>query len=627
MSLSAALNNALSGLSTAQRALSVTANNVANANTEGYSRKEVNQASQIVNGQSLGVRALEPTRVVDQFLTTELRRQESSLGRSTVIAEAYQRIERGVFGAPGEQDRGIAARLGQLTAELEQLANDPEARPLRTAVLGSIEDLFNQITSDAATVQQLRRDADQRILQTVDAINNDLQELHQLNQEISRTGGTPDLLDRRDAVLNGLAEKIEITTYRKDNGQIAVYTSGGHALLEQTPRVLAYTPASTLAENVPLQPIRIFMASQVDPQTLAPLPGAQGQELVSGGYRAAVTPEMAAEGWTEEIVSPLTGGRLQGLIEVRDRILPALGDQLGEVAELAAYSLNKAHNSAMPSPLPTTVAGTRDAVTDFPAAAGDRSGTASLVVFASDGTVAADVTIDLAAAGSAAAIEGQLNAQLGGTGTALLDPASGALSITLGTDGAGQPYRMAWDEGDSQIVVRDAADRDRSFGFAHFFGLNDLAVAQSSQRGDFKVRDDIAADSRLLANVVMTREAGVPVVGGVGDKRGLQRLAGALDTEALTADRGGLPGSSTTVSRYVSDLTAQVAAQSTQAANREASGRALVEDLEFRQGAVSGVNLDEELAKLVLYQQAYSVSARLISITNDLFGELVNMVR
>jgi flagellar hook-associated protein 1 len=627
MSLSATLNNALSGLSTAQRALSVTANNVANANTDGYSRKEVNQASQIVNGQSLGVRALEPTRVVDQFLTNELRRQESSLGRHTVLAEAYQRIERGVFGAPGEQDRGIAAQLGRLTAELERLANEPESRPLRTAVLGTIEDLFSQVTNDKTTVQQLRGDADQRVAQTVQAINGDLAELHQLNQEISRSGGTPDLLDRRDMVLNGLAQKIDITTFRQDNGQIAVYTSGGHALLEQTPRVLHYTPASGIGDAVPLQPIRIFMASQVDPQTGTPLPGATGQVLVSGGYRTQVTPEMAAQGWTAEIVSPLTGGRLQGLLEVRDRVLPELADQLSEVAELAAFSLNRAHNSAMPYPLPTAVAGTRDAAADFPAAAGDRAGTASLVVFAGDGTVAADVAIDLGLAASAADIVAQINGQLGGTGTAQLDPTTGAFSLTLGTAGAGEPYRMAWDEGDSRLTVADDTGHQWSYGVAHFLGLNDLVVPQGSQRRGFELRADIAADSRLLANVVLTREAGVPVVGGIGDKRGLQRLAGAMDSETMTVDRGGLPASSTTVSRYVSDLTALVAAQSTQAQNREASGQALVEDLEFRKGAVSGVNLDEELAKLVLYQQAYSVSARLISITNDLFGELVNMVR
>jgi flagellar hook-associated protein 1 FlgK len=625
MSLSATLSNALSGLSAAQRALSVTANNVANANTDGYSRKQVNQATQIVDGQSLGVRSLEPSRVVDQFLTGELRRQESTLGRDTVIAEAFARIERGILGPPGEQDRGLPAQLGRLQAELEQLANDPESRPLRTAVLGSIEDVLRQLAADSATVQQLRGDADRRIGQAVQAINGDIAELHALNQEIARSGGSADLEDRRDLILRQLAGKIDISTFRHDDGRIAVYTSGGHALLEQTPRVLHYAPAATIDDTAPLGPIRIFMANQVDPTSGAPLPGFAGEVLVSGGYRATITPELQAQGLTDAITSPLTGGSLAGLLEVRDRVLPELADQLGEVGQLLAHSLNRAHNAAMPYPLPTAVVGSRQDFTDFPAAPADLAGTATLAVFAGDGTVAADIAVTIAGATGPADIATQIDTALGGLGTAQLDPATGALTITLGNDPGGEPYRLAWDEGDSRITVTDDAGHAWSYGFAHYFGLNDLVVPGGGAA--FSVRPDIAADNRLLANVVMSRDAGVPVVGGIGDKRGLQALAGALDSEVASVARGGLPAATTTVGRYVADITALAAAQSAQAQNREAADRALVEDLAFRQGAVSGVNLDEELAKLVLFQQAYSVSARLISITNELFAELVDMTR
>jgi flagellar hook-associated protein 1 FlgK len=626
MSLSATLSNALSGLSAAQRALSVTANNVANANTDGYSRKQINQATQIVDGQSSGVRSLEPTRVVDRFLSSELRRQESVLGRDGILAEAFERIERGILGAPGEADRGLSAHLGKLSGLLEQLANEPESQPLRTAALGAIEDMLRQVQGDVATVRQLRSDADQRIGQTVQSINADLQELHVLNQEIVRTGGTADLEDRRDLVLNQLAQKIEISTFSHDNGSIAVYTSGGHALLEQSPRILHYEPASSVGGEQPFKPIRILMSSDLDPTTGMPLSDTVGEVLVTGGYRAVQTPEMQAAGQTDLVVSPLTGGSLQGLIEVRDRVLPELRDQLAEVANLFAYNLNKAHNGAMPHPLPAAVQGSRVDFTSFPTAPADLSGTASLVVFASDGTVAADIALTMAGATDPVDIVNQIIAGLGGLGTVTFTPGDG-LSITMGVDGGGEPYRLAWDEGDSRIVASDEAGHAWAYGFAHYFGLNDVVVRDGGAAGAYALRGDLAADSRLLSNVVLSRDAGVPGVGGVGDKRGLQRLAGALDAEATTVARGGLAPASTTVSRYVSDMTGLVAAQSGQAQNREAASRALVEDLEFRQGAVSGVNLDEELAKLVLYQQAYSVSARLISITNDLFGELVNIVR
>ena len=239
MSLSATLSNALSGLSAAQRALSVTANNVANANTEGYSRKLVNQSTQVVDGQSLGVQTGEPTRVVDQFLTTELRRQESGLGRNTVVAEAFQRIESGILGSPGEQDRGLAAQLSRLSAELEQLANDPESRPLRTAVLGSVTDMLGQISSNSATVQQLRGDADRRIGQTVQSINGDLAELHTLNNEIARSGGSADLEDRRDLILNQLAQadrRLDLPPRRRPRRRLHQRRQGAaRAVAERAP--------------------------------------------------------------------------------------------------------------------------------------------------------------------------------------------------------------------------------------------------------------------------------------------------------------------------------------------------------------------------------------------------------
>lgn len=69
------------------------------------------------------------------------------------------------------------------------------------------------------------------------------------------------------------------------------------------------------------------------------------------------------------------------------------------------------------------------------------------------------------------------------------------------------------------------------------------------------------------------------------------------------------------------------AADADQAGNAEATDRAVVDDLAFRRGSISGVNLDEKLSRLVLYQQAYSVSARIVSVTNQLFDDLLAITR
>jgi flagellar hook-associated protein 1 len=91
--------------------------------------------------------------------------------------------------------------------------------------------------------------------------------------------------------------------------------------------------------------------------------------------------------------------------------------------------------------------------------------------------------------------------------------------------------------------------------------------------------------------------------------------------------RGAVAARDTSLVAYAADIVALNAVATNQAKNEQATDEALVEDLAFRQGNVSGVNVDEELSKLVLYQQAYSVSARIVSITNQLFDDLMSIGR
>src|SRR5687768_8063064 len=105
MSLAAALSTAMSGLAVAQHGLSVTAGNVTNANTEGYTRKLAHQEAVIVDGRGGGARAADTTRVVDDHLGTRLMEQAGRLGRSEVLSQLHGRVQEQLFGAPGDADR------------------------------------------------------------------------------------------------------------------------------------------------------------------------------------------------------------------------------------------------------------------------------------------------------------------------------------------------------------------------------------------------------------------------------------------------------------------------------------------------------------------------------------------
>lgn len=213
----------------------------------------------------------------------------------------------------------------------------------------------------------------------------------------------------------------------------------------------------------------------------------------------------------------------------------------------------------------------------------------------------------------------------GGLGSAGLD-AQGRLNITLNDAGHG----LALDEGNSRIPVTDPAGHARDHGFAHYFGLNDLVVPTGPGAAGLALRPDIQADPAKLSAVALTVLPGPPAaatVGGAGDNRPAKALAAALERGVDTVARGTLPARRVTMGGYVAEVTAAAAVGAERATSDAAGRRALVDDLAFHQGAVSGVNVDEELSRLVTYQQAYTVSARIISITNELFDELFSITR
>ena len=140
------------------------------------------------------------------------------------------------------------------------------------------------------------------------------------------------------------------------------------------------------------------------------------------------------------------------------------------------------------------------------------------------------------------------------------------------------------------------------------------------------VRADIAADSGRLSRARLDVAAGAAAGGLAGRRRRQPRRAtarGGLRGRRPGRGAGCLPAGSYRVADYAAEIVATARWRRTGRRGGEADDRALADELGLRKAEVSGVNLDEELSRLVLYQQAYSVSARLVSITNELFDDLL----
>ncbi len=449
MSLTAALASAVSGLNVAQRALSVTANNVANANTEGYSRKIVSQQALVVGNRGAGVEATEVTRLTDEFLTQEIRRQSSVAGRSAML-QRYQDLLQDAFGAPGDNN-DLALQIGNLQIAIDALADSPETSALALQVVQAAGDLGRSLGGLADQVQVLRGDADQAIGRTVDEINADLRE----HPRAQRRDRAPGQRRRGQSRAARPARHAGEQPGREDRhpdrraGRRARSRSTpphGETLLDRTPRVLAYEPAAQVAQDTPFGQIAIFREDQIDPATGAPIDPTAGVQLVSSGIRATLNAELqndAVADAGQQITSRITGGRLAGLLEIRDRILPALDDQLQELADGLRFALNAAHNDGSPVPPPSAAHRHRTDLSDF--AGATRSGTATIAVIdRTDGSTLLAFQVDVGAAADENALAAQIDSDLGAFGSAAIG-ADGNLEITLANSDQG----LAVAEGDS----------------------------------------------------------------------------------------------------------------------------------------------------------------------------------
>ncbi|HSR72582.1 MAG TPA: flagellar hook-associated protein FlgK, partial [Kiloniellales bacterium] len=227
MSLIGSLYSAVSGLQTAQKQLQVVSNNIANVNTEGYTRKIAAPESVVLDGQGAGVRLTEIQRTVDENLLKQLREHIARLTGQQVESHYLERTQT-LFGSPANNS-SLSHTITTLGTALEALAADPENLVNRSNVLDSARLLAEQLNYTSDNVQRLRLDADRQIGESVTRINDLLGEIHEYNQEISRAlalgNSAADLEDQRDTLLTRLSEEIDIKYFKRTTGEVAISTS------------------------------------------------------------------------------------------------------------------------------------------------------------------------------------------------------------------------------------------------------------------------------------------------------------------------------------------------------------------------------------------------------------------
>lgn len=622
----------LSGLNAAQNALNTTSNNISNVYTPGYNRELTILTEGNTSG---GVKVSDIQRQFDRYVADQLNDATST----SSALETYQTQVSQIDNLLADDGAGLSPLMQDFFSAMSDLSGSPSDPAARQGVLGSADTLSAQVRSFDAYLQDMQTGINAKIGDEVTQINNTSKQLASLNREIvlaeAKTGEAPNsLLNQRDKLVNDLSERLNIKLNIQDGGTYNVTLSNGQPLVAGT-------------NNFQLEAI----SSNADPQ------------------RTVVGYQDSGGNMVELNENRITGGSLGGLLNFRSETLDKTQNQIGQLAVSLVSGFNEQHAAGID--LDGDVGGSFFSIGSPRAYAhSDNEGTADVAsttfgdtsnLLATDyeirvengtPTAAGDFTITRKdsgaelAAGSDFTFNGSDELTFGGVAITF---DSG--SLQQGDRFEVQPVRRAGRDmqteisdldkiaagsilnGDTEAVASIKGEpgnalasgdapwslsiSDAGGGSFDIVATPDTGASQnfSVQPGDEITLDGVALTFGNLADG-QTLSLGLNGA-GTGDNRNAIALQDLQGSELVT-------GSATLNESYASMVSDVGNRTNIVQVNLEAQN-GLTEQLRGVQQSESGVNLDEEAANLIRYQQYYQANSKVIQTASTVFDTILGL--
>lgn len=550
-----------------QLGIEVTAHNVANVNTPGYSRQRVDYATAITvpspygpMGSGVKVQGIE--RSFDPFITARLDEKSSLLADYQTRASALELVA-AFFNET--QEAGLNDLLSDFWAAWQDLANNPSGYGERQALVFQALTLCDAFNFKADQLVQERLKLLQQVGPALQEINQHAANIAKLNREIvemEANGRTAnDLRDQRQLEISKMSQLIGIRTFATGESTINVTLTNGLPLVEGV---------SSWRLTYELSPTGFV-------------------DLIWQG-----------PGGTEEHLDPstLAGGKLAALLKVRDVLIPQYQQELDQMASEFIFLVNSQHTLGVGLTFFSEITGSY-AVNDVAAPLGsaglpfgDRIVSGSFQIFVdrdgaplTSGSIAVNPSLSLndlvAAINSAPGLAGYVTASV----------ENNCLKIVANSPS--DTFAFAQDT--SQVLAALGVNTFFTGDKAYTFKVNTLVLNQPQ----FIAAGQIDASGAHA----------------VGDNRNALALA-ALEN-APTGSEG------LTIAERYQQLVMTLGLEAQQADSQKNFFQGLVEQLTQMRDAVSGVSLDEELTNLVKFQRAYQAAARLVSVADELYQTLL----
>jgi len=663
----------VSGLSAAQQQLATTGHNIANVNTEGYSRQRVEQNASTGtfagNGNYIGsgTYVQDVTRVYNQFSYKEQLYSQSNLGYSDTLHKDLDQLNK-IMSFSGES---MGNSLDKFYHSMHSISDNPSDSALRSIALSQASLIVSDFRSLNDNIDQLEKSVNGEIQMMADKITGISFELAKVNDQILQSGGgnaqgqPNDLLDRRDQLITELGEYTSVNTVVDANGVMTVMIGGGSTLV-----------AGITALSLTLQ------AGDPDPNQ--------------------TTLRLASNNGQVEISNLSLGGALGAKFEFRDEHLTTLRSEVNRLAMAISDTLNEGQadgldlnqqNGANLFTDINTTALMQGRVQNFSANTGSLAASVEITDVSliptdefqieydganyqmtnlSDGTT---VNLGAAGAGTYTTVHGfDFNEDSGA-------PNAGDKLLLRPSENSASLMRVIMQNEDniaaSTPIGISASDNNISPGSVDVITMDDPAAARAYVNGTnsglrvdayltggnytYRVYDAATSPIPNPPSVVGAITSGSFAPGSTavidfppfpatmafqielsGDLTGNGALAPEIFTindafgvgnggnatlMALTQEQGVLNGGGETFNQNISTSTAKVGSSAKSAELVADTAQALFTQAYNRNQATSGVNLDEEAANMMRFQQAYQASSKIISVANTLFDTILSAVR
>ena len=626
MSLNEALSIAMSGLRANQAAMSLVSSNVANRETPGYIRKTIDQITSNSGSYGSSVTVAGINRELDQYIQTQLRTETSGAAYALLRSSVLQQLQ-SLYGDPGSIGT-LESAFNALTTAVQALTTSADSQSARIGVVNAASTLTQQLNATTQGIQTLRGNAETGLRDSVASANDLLKQIASLNSQLSTNplGGTSTdsstaaLLDQRDQYVTQLSELMDIRVTTNSTNQVTVFTGSGVELVGNEAATLSFNSQATVTPNT-------VWSSQDNQSSL----GSVSIEF-PGGSSINITS-----------IGAIKSGKIAAYTELRDKTLVEAQNQLDQFAASLSSALSDQTITGTvipPGPLPggtpsgfsLDISGMKSGNVvrlTYTDAATNQQRQVSLVrvddprvlPLPNDTTADSnDQVVGIDFSGSFAAVLNQLNVALGGnvafSGTStslsiLNNPAfskidSVSVSVTKDANALsdGSPQLALFTDGGSPYSGAIRVSGSQITGLAGRLSVNKAIIADPAKLVVY-ANSTPAADttrSAFILNQLNNSSFAYNAQTGVGS--------------ASAPFKG-------TLLSFMRQFTSQQGATA-DAAKQLADGQNVVlNTLQGKMSSTSGVNMDEEMARLLSLQNAYSANARVMSTVNDMYKTLM----